>query len=187
MMLQSHVLVVLFCTFPTFTLTFETQSPVLFSVPFLVIHQYDFAFCHHGDTASWHFCPILSFNFGLGKCGSPALAVVAVRNEPKGSSLMIWRWSRVDQELLGILFCASTTSASGRMLRYKPSRLHPGHRFSLAPEQVKVLHSHWSCWQVRRVLKSQEVYENFLRCIALFNQELVSGSELLQLVTPFLG
>uniref|UniRef100_A0A8D0BF34 Paired amphipathic helix protein Sin3b n=1 Tax=Salvator merianae TaxID=96440 RepID=A0A8D0BF34_SALMN len=41
--------------------------------------------------------------------------------------------------------------------------------------------------KVRRVLKSQEVYENFLRCIALFNQELVSGSELLQLVTPFLG
>ena len=41
--------------------------------------------------------------------------------------------------------------------------------------------------QVRRVLKSQEVYENFLRCIALFNQELVSGSELLQLVGPFLG
>uniref|UniRef100_A0A4W3H532 Paired amphipathic helix protein Sin3b n=1 Tax=Callorhinchus milii TaxID=7868 RepID=A0A4W3H532_CALMI len=41
--------------------------------------------------------------------------------------------------------------------------------------------------RVRRVLKSQEVYENFLRCIALFNQEVVSGSELLQLVTPFLG
>ena len=41
--------------------------------------------------------------------------------------------------------------------------------------------------QVRRVLKSQEDYENFLRCIALFNQELVSGSELLQLVGPFLG
>ncbi|XP_038628201.1 paired amphipathic helix protein Sin3b isoform X3 [Tachyglossus aculeatus] len=41
--------------------------------------------------------------------------------------------------------------------------------------------------KVRRVLKSQEVYENFLRCIALFNQELVSGSELLQLITPFLG
>ena len=40
--------------------------------------------------------------------------------------------------------------------------------------------------QVRWVLKSQEVYENFLRCIALFNQELVSGSELLQLVGPFL-
>uniref|UniRef100_H2ZVE2 SIN3 transcription regulator family member B n=1 Tax=Latimeria chalumnae TaxID=7897 RepID=H2ZVE2_LATCH len=41
--------------------------------------------------------------------------------------------------------------------------------------------------KVRRVLKSQDVYENFLRCIALFNQEVVSGSELLQLVTPFLG
>lgn len=31
------------------------------------------------------------------------------------------------------------------------------------------------------------MYENFLRCIALFNQEVVSGAELLQLVTPFLG
>jgi histone deacetylase complex regulatory component SIN3 len=41
--------------------------------------------------------------------------------------------------------------------------------------------------QVRRLFKSQEVYENFLRCIALFNQEVVSGAELLQLVTPFLG
>uniref|UniRef100_A0A8C2GNG3 Paired amphipathic helix protein Sin3b n=1 Tax=Cyprinus carpio TaxID=7962 RepID=A0A8C2GNG3_CYPCA len=41
--------------------------------------------------------------------------------------------------------------------------------------------------KVRRLLKSQEVYENFLRCIALFNQEVVSGAELLQLVTPFLG
>uniref|UniRef100_A0A6Q2XC52 Paired amphipathic helix protein Sin3b n=1 Tax=Esox lucius TaxID=8010 RepID=A0A6Q2XC52_ESOLU len=41
--------------------------------------------------------------------------------------------------------------------------------------------------KVRRLFKSQEVYENFLRCIALFNQEVVSGSELLQLVTPFLG
>lgn len=43
------------------------------------------------------------------------------------------------------------------------------------------------CFQVRRLFKSQEVYENFLRCIALFNQEVVSGAELLQLVTPFLG
>uniref|UniRef100_A0AAR2IXF4 Paired amphipathic helix protein Sin3b n=1 Tax=Pygocentrus nattereri TaxID=42514 RepID=A0AAR2IXF4_PYGNA len=42
-------------------------------------------------------------------------------------------------------------------------------------------------FQVRRLFKSQEVYENFLRCIALFNQEVVSGAELLQLVTPFLG
>uniref|UniRef100_A0A3B3ZSG9 Paired amphipathic helix protein Sin3b n=1 Tax=Periophthalmus magnuspinnatus TaxID=409849 RepID=A0A3B3ZSG9_9GOBI len=40
--------------------------------------------------------------------------------------------------------------------------------------------------KVRRLFKSQEVYENFLRCIALFNQEVVSGAELLQLVTPFL-
>ncbi|XP_041967462.1 paired amphipathic helix protein Sin3b [Alosa sapidissima] len=41
--------------------------------------------------------------------------------------------------------------------------------------------------KVRRLFKSQEVYENFLRCIALFNQEVVSAAELLQLVSPFLG
>lgn len=31
------------------------------------------------------------------------------------------------------------------------------------------------------------MYENFLRCLVLFNQEIVSKSELVQLVTPFLG
>ncbi|XP_051176886.1 paired amphipathic helix protein Sin3a isoform X2 [Leptopilina boulardi] len=41
--------------------------------------------------------------------------------------------------------------------------------------------------KVRKALRSQEVYENFLRCLVLFNQEIVSKSELIQLVTPFLG
>ncbi|XP_071557175.1 paired amphipathic helix protein Sin3a isoform X1 [Temnothorax nylanderi] len=41
--------------------------------------------------------------------------------------------------------------------------------------------------KVRKALRSQDVYENFLRCLVLFNQEIVSKSELIQLVTPFLG
>lgn len=41
--------------------------------------------------------------------------------------------------------------------------------------------------KARKALKNQEVYENFLRCLVLFNQEIVSKSELVQLVTPFLG
>ncbi|KAL0268238.1 UNVERIFIED_CONTAM: hypothetical protein PYX00_010266 [Menopon gallinae] len=41
--------------------------------------------------------------------------------------------------------------------------------------------------KVRKSMRSQEVYENFLRCLTLFNQEIVSKSELVQLVTPFLG
>ncbi|XP_072020842.1 paired amphipathic helix protein Sin3a-like [Amphiura filiformis] len=41
--------------------------------------------------------------------------------------------------------------------------------------------------KVRKALRSQEVYENFLRCLVLFNQEIVSRAELVQLVTPFLG
>jgi len=42
-------------------------------------------------------------------------------------------------------------------------------------------------FQARKALKNQDVYENFLRCLVLFNQEIVSKSELVQLVTPFLG
>ncbi|XP_058806955.1 paired amphipathic helix protein Sin3a isoform X2 [Phymastichus coffea] len=41
--------------------------------------------------------------------------------------------------------------------------------------------------KVRKALRSQEVYENFLRCLVLFNQEIISKTELVQLVTPFLG
>ncbi|XP_072393755.1 paired amphipathic helix protein Sin3a [Diabrotica undecimpunctata] len=41
--------------------------------------------------------------------------------------------------------------------------------------------------KVRKAVRSQEVYNNFLRCLTLFNQEIVSKSELIQIVTPFLG
>ncbi|XP_014223938.1 paired amphipathic helix protein Sin3a-like isoform X2 [Trichogramma pretiosum] len=41
--------------------------------------------------------------------------------------------------------------------------------------------------KVRKALRSQEVYENFLRCLALFNNEIISKTELVTLVTPFLG
>ncbi|KAF5281319.1 hypothetical protein FQA39_LY17831 [Lamprigera yunnana] len=41
--------------------------------------------------------------------------------------------------------------------------------------------------KVRKALKMPDVYNNFLRCLTLFNQEVVSKSELIQLVTPFLG
>jgi hypothetical protein len=38
-----------------------------------------------------------------------------------------------------------------------------------------------------QVLKYQDVYENFLRCIYLFNAEIVTRAELVKCVTPFLG
>lgn len=41
--------------------------------------------------------------------------------------------------------------------------------------------------QIRKGLKNQDVYENFLRCITLYNHEVVSKNELVVLVTPFLG
>lgn len=40
---------------------------------------------------------------------------------------------------------------------------------------------------VRKALKSSEVYDNFLRCLTLFNQELISRVELVCLITPFLN
>lgn len=41
--------------------------------------------------------------------------------------------------------------------------------------------------QVRKALKSTEVYENFLRCLLLYNHEIVSRTELLGLATNFIG
>lgn len=41
--------------------------------------------------------------------------------------------------------------------------------------------------RVRKALKSPEVYDNFLRCLVLFNQEVIARSELVQLVQPFLA
>lgn len=40
--------------------------------------------------------------------------------------------------------------------------------------------------KVRRALRNAEVYDNFLRCLILFNQEIVSKAELLNLTSPFL-
>ena len=41
--------------------------------------------------------------------------------------------------------------------------------------------------KVRKALRNQDVYDNFLRCLVLFNQEVISRGELIQLTTPFLS
>lgn len=41
--------------------------------------------------------------------------------------------------------------------------------------------------KVRKVLRSAEAYDNFLRCLVIFNEEIISRAELVQLVVPFLG
>ncbi|XP_046857434.1 paired amphipathic helix protein Sin3b-like isoform X2 [Xenia sp. Carnegie-2017] len=41
--------------------------------------------------------------------------------------------------------------------------------------------------KVRKALRSQKVYEDFLRCLKLFNQEVISRADLVQLVSAFLG
>uniref|UniRef100_A0A8B9KC97 Paired amphipathic helix protein Sin3a n=1 Tax=Astyanax mexicanus TaxID=7994 RepID=A0A8B9KC97_ASTMX len=41
--------------------------------------------------------------------------------------------------------------------------------------------------KVRKALRSAEAYDNFLRCLVVFNQEVISRTELVQLVLPFLG
>ena len=41
--------------------------------------------------------------------------------------------------------------------------------------------------KVRKALRSPEVYENFLRCLVLFNQEVISRGELVQLTSTFLN
>lgn len=40
--------------------------------------------------------------------------------------------------------------------------------------------------KLKRALRNQTVYENFLKCLCLFNQEIISRAELLRLTQPFL-
>ncbi|XP_054712932.1 paired amphipathic helix protein Sin3a-like [Uloborus diversus] len=42
-------------------------------------------------------------------------------------------------------------------------------------------------FKVRKAFKSQEIYENFLRCLVIYNQELISRQDLVLLVSPFLS
>uniref|UniRef100_A0A3Q3JTE5 Paired amphipathic helix protein Sin3a n=1 Tax=Monopterus albus TaxID=43700 RepID=A0A3Q3JTE5_MONAL len=41
--------------------------------------------------------------------------------------------------------------------------------------------------KVKKALRSSEAYDSFLRCLNIFNQEVISRAELVQLVIPFLG
>merc|ERR550539_674868 len=41
--------------------------------------------------------------------------------------------------------------------------------------------------KVRKALKNNEVYQNFLRCLSLYNQEIVNRVELIQISSPFLS
>lgn len=40
--------------------------------------------------------------------------------------------------------------------------------------------------KVRKALRNQEVYENFLRCLVIYNHEIISRTDLMYLVNPFL-
>ena len=41
--------------------------------------------------------------------------------------------------------------------------------------------------RLKKALRTQQVYDNFLKCLALFNQDIVTRAELIALVEPFLG
>uniref|UniRef100_A0A673KF42 Paired amphipathic helix protein Sin3a n=1 Tax=Sinocyclocheilus rhinocerous TaxID=307959 RepID=A0A673KF42_9TELE len=41
--------------------------------------------------------------------------------------------------------------------------------------------------KVRKALRSADAYDNFLQCLIIFNEEIISRAELVQLVVPFLG
>ncbi|VDK50503.1 unnamed protein product [Anisakis simplex] len=41
--------------------------------------------------------------------------------------------------------------------------------------------------KVRKVLSDDEVYNNFLRCLMLYNKNIVTKNELIELITPFIG
>ncbi|XP_012225740.1 paired amphipathic helix protein Sin3a isoform X3 [Linepithema humile] len=90
-------------------------------------------------------------------------------------------------------FSTSTTAGNSHHIQHGPPPLKKHKVASMRDVTVTeagkygTLNDYAFFDKVRKTLRSQEVYENFLRCLVLFNQEIVSKSELVQLVTPFLG
>ena len=41
--------------------------------------------------------------------------------------------------------------------------------------------------RVKKALRNQQIYDNFLKCLALFNQDIVTHTELISIVEPFLS
>ena len=39
--------------------------------------------------------------------------------------------------------------------------------------------------QVRRLMGNDDTYLNFMRCLALYNKDVVTGSELIEILQPF--
>ncbi|XP_054720925.1 paired amphipathic helix protein Sin3b-like [Uloborus diversus] len=73
-----------------------------------------------------------------------------------------------------------------------PDVLESGYSFVMDPSAAPVYkygayEEHLFFDKVRTALESQEVYDNFLRCLMLFNEDIVTRSELLSLATSFLG
>ncbi|XP_078052831.1 SIN3 transcription regulator family member A isoform X4 [Augochlora pura] len=91
-------------------------------------------------------------------------------------------------------FLPSVTAGNSHHIQHGPPPLKK-HKVSSMRECVTIaeagkygsLNDYAFFDKVRKALRSQEVYDNFLRCLVLFNQEIVSKTELVQLVTPFLG
>ena len=57
----------------------------------------------------------------------------------------------------------------------------------MKPKKIDVIEMCRFFYQVRKALRSKDVYDNFLRCLVLFNQEVISRPELVQLSSTFLS
>ncbi|XP_045487445.1 paired amphipathic helix protein Sin3a isoform X3 [Pieris rapae] len=94
-------------------------------------------------------------------------------------------------------FSSSTPLASGAPPAKKPRASVPGATPSTPPTSLRdvsyaeaaklaTAHEYNFFDRARKALRSQQVYENFLRCILLFTNEIISSSELICVVSPFL-
>ena len=59
--------------------------------------------------------------------------------------------------------------------------------FTIDPLKISTLNEITFFDRLKKALRTQQVFENFLKCLALFNQDIITRSELIELVEPFLG
>ncbi len=84
---------------------------------------------------------------------------------------------------------SSQSAGAGGLIPNKKPRLNSSKDYSIADVGKYGTMNELAFFdKVRRVAcRSREVYDNFLRCLVMYNQEIISKMELLQITTPFLN
>ena len=106
-----------------------------------------------------------------------------VKRQAANQPLPAKKQKKVDQTSSSSSSSIATSKMGNNMITQK-NKLNNSNNQLISSSEIN---EHTFFEKIKKALRTQQVYENFLKCLALFNQDIVTRAELIQLVEPFLG